>query len=52
MLAERSNRQKGFLVKMCDIENDFIDELYNSRSVLSRKYYLGDFEDKYLRTVD
>jgi hypothetical protein len=52
MLNERAHKQKEFILNVCEIENDFIAELHNSREKLTDRYRFGDLEEKYLKIVE
>ena len=50
-LKKRAEKQKDFILNICDIENAFICQLQNSRKPLAEKYCFGSIEDKYLQII-
>lgn len=52
MLQARANSHRRFITNICDIENGFIDQLYDSRKRLTDKYYLGDLKEKHLKIIE
>lgn len=52
ILNETTQKQKDFTSEVCKIENRFIDEIYNSRKALTKRYYLGDLQENQLKFVE
>ena len=45
LLQKRVRNHKEYVINLCKIENDFVEELCDSRQKMGRKYYLGDLKE-------
>ena len=50
-LKKRENKQRDFITSIDEIENQFINELRNTKKPLAEQYQFGDLEEKYRRIV-
>ena len=50
-LKKRAEKQKDFILNICEIENAFIRQLQSTRKPLTEKYCFGSIEDKHLQVI-
>lgn len=52
MLKKRAKNHKDFVLNLCNIENNFMDNLEKYRMKFANVYYLGDMQESYLNIVE
>ena len=51
-LQERVLNHKNFVINLCKIENNFVEELCKNRLKMGKKYYLGDLNEEFVRITE